>query len=503
MQNSKVKNIVIVGGGTAGWMTAASLAHNLKIDGLKISLIESEEIGTVGVGEATIPSIRSFNDSLGIDEVEFLQKTQASFKLGIEFRDWRELGSSFFHPFADYGIDLAGIPFHHHLNRLRSTGQNVDIADFSFPTQLAKQNRFAQPHPNPPSPLADYGYAYHFDAGRYALFLRNYAEQRGVVRIEGKIEHIEQNDNGDVATLTTESGQSVSGELFIDCSGFRGLLIEQTLATGYDDWRHWLPCDRAIAVQSEMGGEITPYTRTTAKDSGWQWRIPLQHRTGNGYVYASDFCTPDRAEKTLLDGLDGAPITEPRKFEFVTGKRKNIWNKNVFAIGLSGGFLEPLESTSISLIQTGISKLLNFFPYHGINEWDQAEVNRQHSHEFERIRDFLILHYKATKRDDSPFWRHCQSMEIPETLQLKMALFENRGHVMMLEPEAFERDSWVTMYCGYEKYAADYDRRADTISDNELNAQLEKMKQSIASAASQPLSHSEFIRRHCAAPKPD
>ncbi|UTF59869.1 tryptophan halogenase family protein [Gilvimarinus sp. DA14] len=501
MSHSQINHLVIVGGGTAGWMAAASISRQLANFPIKITLIESEDIGTVGVGEATIPSIRSYNDSLGIDEIDFIKATQATFKLGIEFRDWREKNSRFFHPFADYGIDLNGVAFHHYLTRAQSLRLPADPAEYSFATQLAWQNRFAQPHPNPPSPLADFGYAYHFDAGRYAQFLRAYAEARGVTRIEGKIANTElQPDNGNITAVTLDDGRRVSGDFYVDCSGFRGLLIEQALHTGYDDWRQWLPCDSAIAVQSDKAAELTPYTRTTAKAAGWQWRIPLQHRTGNGYVYASEFCQQDEAEATLLSGLDTTALTEPRRFQFVTGKRKKIWHKNCFALGLASGFLEPLESTSISLIQTGISKLLEFFPHQGINRADQNEVNRQHSHEFERIRDFLILHYKASKRSDTPFWQHCRQMAIPDTLAHKMDVFNSRGKVVMLEPEAFERDSWVTMYWGFNDLPQDYDRRADTLSDAQLAEQLEKMRTAVKQASSQPLSHEDFIQRHCAAP---
>ncbi|WP_339615978.1 tryptophan halogenase family protein [uncultured Gilvimarinus sp.] len=505
---SSINHIVIAGGGTAGWMAAAALAHHFAMlhkqgsiaQSPAITLVESEAIGTVGVGEATIPSIRAFNDSLGIDELEFLKKTHATFKLGIEFKDWYQPGATFFHPFADYGMPLKGIDFHHYLIRLQLAGEPINPADYSFPAQLAKQGRFAQPHPNPPTPLADYGYAYHFDAGRYALFLRDYAEQRGVIRREGKIEQIKQDhSSGFIQSLQLDNGECISGDLFIDCSGFRGLLIEQALNTGYDDWRQWLPCDRAIAVQSEKTTEPLPYTRTTAREAGWQWRIPLQQRTGNGYVYSSAFCDDTTAQATLLSGLDGAPIKAPRSFEFVTGKRKKIWHKNCYALGLASGFLEPLESTSISLIQTGISRLLAFYPHKGYRQCDQDEVNRQHHHEFERIRDFLILHYKATGRADTEFWRHCQTMAVPDTLQHKMALYKSRGVLVSHEPEAFEPDSWVTMYMGFHYHAGDYDRRADAIELGALKQQLAQIRDTIRNAASQPMSHAEFIARHCAA----
>ncbi len=500
---SPVNRIVIVGGGTAGWMAAASLAHYFAERDASITLVESEQIGTVGVGEATIPGIRAFNAALGIDEIDFIQKTNASFKLGIEFNNWRELGTRFFHPFADYGMPLKGVEFQHYVARLRAAGETVDIADYSFAIALAQRGNFAQPHENPPTPLADFAYAYHFDAGLYANYLRRYAEQKGVRRMEGKITHTRLNEtSGFIESVELDNGTAIEGQLFIDCSGFRGLLIEQALHTGYEDWRQWLPCDRAVAVQSELAGDPTPYTRTTAHEAGWQWRIPLQHRIGNGYVYASQFTTDEIAEQTLLRHLDGEPIKIPRRFEFVSGMRKQIWHKNCFALGLASGFLEPLESTSISLIQTGLTKLLQFFPDSRFDEHDRNEVNRLHRHEMERIRDFLILHYKATSRTDSAFWRHCQAMTVPDSLAHKMAIYANRGHVVMYEPEAFEKESWITMYEGFNKLAQGYDIRADAMPLNELKQQLAAMRQAIAQAAASAVSHGEFIRRHCRAEMP-
>lgn len=503
MNGTRINRIVIVGGGTAGWMAAASLARFFEGKSCNIILIESEQIGTVGVGEATIPGIRAFNLSLGIDEIDFIKKTNATFKLGIEFRNWHQNGSTFFHPFADYGLPLNGVEFHHYLARLRAAGEAIDIADYSFPIQLARRGHFAQPHEKPPTPLADYGYAYHFDAALYAAYLRDYAVARGVVRIEGKVASVKlRSQDGFIESVMMEDGAEIAGQLFIDCSGFRGLLIEEALDTGYDDWRCWLPCDRAVAIQSELIDEPTPYTRTTAHEAGWQWRIPLQHRTGNGYVYSSRFITDEQARQTLLTHLDGVPIKQPRQFDFVTGRRKKIWNKNCFALGLASGFLEPLESTSISLIQTGISKLLQFFPDTNFNPHDITEVNRLHHHEFERIRDFLILHYKVTGRRDTEFWRFCQAMPIPDSLAHKMQVYESRGHVVMYEPEAFEKESWVTMYMGFHRYARRYDERADNISLADLKNQLARMRQMIQVAADQAMTHGHFIARHCAAEQP-
>lgn len=493
MNNDNVSSVVILGGGTAGWMAAASLARYFEGREASVTLVESETIGTVGVGEATIPSIRDFNASLGIDELDFIRATGATFKLGIEFVDWRRPGERFFHPFADFGQPLNGVAFHHYLNRLNTD----NLEDYCFAIQLARRGRFAQPHSEPPTPLAAYGYAYHFDAGRYARFLRDHAQGKGVKRKEGKVAQVVQHpDSGFIEALQLESGETVEGQLFIDCSGFRGLLIEQTLGAGHEDWRQWLPCDSAVAVQAESMDEPTPYTRCTALEAGWQWRIPLQARTGNGYVYSREFCSDERAKETLL-GHVPSPLNEPKHFRFIAGPRKSVWEKNCFALGLASGFLEPLESTSISLIQTGISKLLSFFPEAGFNQHDRDEVNRQHWHEFERIRDFLVLHYKATERDDSEFWRYCRNMPVPDSLAHKMALFEHRGHIVQQEPEAFEPDSWLAIYWGMGIRPNHYDVRADKVPSEVLQKELEKMRGMIAQASEQAMSHKEFIARHC------
>lgn len=500
VKGSDINNIVIVGGGTAGWMAAASLSRFFEGKSSVITLIESEQIGTVGVGEATIPGIRQFNHSLGIDEIDFIKKTNASFKLGIEFRDWHKPGSRFFHPFSDYGVSLQGVDFHHYVARLREAGAVIDLADFSFSTQMAQLNRFAQPHEQPQSSLADFNYAYHFDAGLYAAYLKKYAMDRGVVRKEGKVIHVKlRDDDGFIASVELDSGEAIAGQLFIDCSGFRGLLIEGALQTGYEDWRCWLPCDSAVAVQTDLFGEPSPFTRTTARDAGWQWQIPLQHRTGNGYVYASRFVDHDMAATTLLSHLDAEPINNPKRLDFVTGLRKKIWNKNCFALGLASGFLEPLESTSISLIQTGLSKLMQFFPDSRFNQCDIDEVNRLHRIEFERIRDFIILHYKATARDDTDFWRFCRGMDIPESLAHKIKLFESRGHIVMYDHEAFKKESWLSIYNGFHCQPQRYDSRADCMSMAELKSYLEKMQAAIAQAARQTMSHGDFIARHCQA----
>ncbi|GLX79159.1 tryptophan halogenase [Thalassotalea insulae] len=495
-----IKKIVIVGGGTAGWMSAASLAKYVQNKNIEIVLIESSTLGTVGVGEATIPNIVSYNKNLGIDEQELIKATQATFKLGIQFEDWNQIGGKFFHPFADYGVNIDKLDFHHYVNKLRAAGQQLTLDDYCFATVLAQAGKFAQPHPNPPSPLADYQYAYHFDAGLYASFLKDFATKLGVKTIDALISEVNLcQQSGFIQSVTLDNQQMVDGELFIDCSGFKGLLIEQALQTGYEDWSHWLLCDRALAVQTELVSEPTPYTRSIAKASGWQWQIPLQHRMGNGYIYCSRFQSDENAKQLLLDSVQGNPLNEVRAFKFMPGRRKKIWHKNCLAVGLSSGFLEPLESTSISLIQSAIDKLLSFFPDSSFNQHDIDEVNRLHNTELEHIRDFLILHYKLSKRDDSEFWRYCQTMDIPDTLTHRMALFNSRGHIIERECESFEPSSWLTMYEGFGLTPARYDSRADTYSNDILTSNLQQMRNSLTNAANQALSHQEFIDKHCKA----
>jgi len=492
--------IVILGGGTAGWMTAAALANYLKNTDFSITLIESSEVGTVGVGEATLPGIRVFNNSLGINEIEFIKATQATFKLGIQFNDWREEGSQFFHPFAGYGAPINGLDFYQCWLRSKHEGNISDLEDYCFSIQLARRGLFAQPHPRPTSPLADYHYAFHFDATLYATFLRKYSENFGVTRIDALLDQVTLNkESGHIESLTLNNNQVVCGDLFIDCSGFKGLLIEQALNTGYDDWSHWLPCNSALAVRSISNASLTPYTITTAKKAGWQWRIPLQHRVGNGYVYCNHYISDADAQDELLGSLDGNTIGEPKQLRFTTGRRKKFWHKNCVALGLASGFMEPLESTSISLIDTGISRLLRFFPWQGINDTQVVEANRTAQLEFERIRDFLILHYKANQRTDGGFWDYCRNMSIPDTLAHKMELFKQSGDVIRHELESFEYSSWIAMYHGFGIQPAMYDYRTNRISSIELKNNLEKMKASIAQAAEKISTHAEFIARHCAA----
>ncbi|HKE93283.1 MAG TPA: tryptophan halogenase family protein [Povalibacter sp.] len=495
-----VERIVIVGGGTAGWMAAAALANFLSGPRSRnIVVVESTEIGTVGVGEATLPTIRGFNSVLGIDEIDFIRRTRATFKLGIEFVDWGRPGQSFFHPFAPYGARLNAADFHHLWLRLRQLGDTTSLGEYCLSAMMAKLGRFAQPAVQPKVPFGSYSYAYHFDAALYAGYLRDYALARGVRRMDAKIvDVILHGGSGAIDAVMLEGGERIAGDLFVDCSGFRGLLIEGALHTGYEDWTHWLPCDRAVAMPCERVGEPTPFTRATALAAGWQWRIPLQHRTGNGYVYCSRLLSDDAAAETLRGRLDGAVLAEPNLLRFTTGQRRQFWNRNCVALGLAGGFIEPLESTSIALIQAGISRLLSFFPLQGISPVDVDEANRIMREEFERIRDFIILHYKATQRHDTPLWGLVREMPVPDTLARKIDLFRSRGHIVRYAEESFEDASWLTMYAGFGILPDRYDPRADDLDETALRRSLAQMRQTIREVAAAAPTHASFIARHCA-----
>ncbi len=497
---NSIKKIVIAGGGTAGWMAAASLSQFLKHKAVSIHLVESAEIGTVGVGEATIPGIRDFNASLGIDEVDFIKKTQASFKLGIAFDDWKTIGTSFFHPFASYGAPIDGVDFYPVWQQLYKQKKAHELMHYCLPSVLADQNKFAQANINTGSPLARYHYAYHFDASLYAAYLRAYAEERGVIRHEGKIAQVNLRADGFIASLSLEKGGELEGDLFIDCSGFRALLIEGALKTGYEDWSHWLPVNSAIAVQHESSQQPTPFTRATALEAGWQWRIPLQHRVGTGYVFCDKFISDEEATQRLLSRIDGPTTTKPRVLKFTTGRRKQFWNKNCVALGLASGFLEPLESTSISLIQTGISKLLMFFPEDEFNQDDIDEANRLAAIEMERIRDFILLHYKLSQRTDSEFWRYIQTIEVPETLAKKMAVFRRRGHLIKYEGESFGDASWLSMYNGFGVLSSLEDVRIGQLDMDAAERQLNHIEKIIRDASQQVMDHKAFLDKYCPAP---
>ncbi|MES2150938.1 MAG: tryptophan halogenase family protein [Pseudomonadota bacterium] len=498
-QDRKVRTIVIVGGGSAGWMAAAALSATLG-QGCVITLVESDEIGTVGVGEATIPPIKTFNQMVGIDEAEFLRHTQGSFKLGIEFVDWARLGQRYFHPFGPHGIQFDLSPLHQHWLRQRERPGAAPLDAYSMAWAAASRGRFDKPTRDPRSVLSTFDYAYHFDATLYARFLRTLSESRGVRRVEGKITHAAQRpEDGFITKVCLADGREVAGDLFIDCSGFRALLIEQTLHTGYDDWSHWLPCDRAMAVPCAPAGVLQPFTRSTARAAGWQWRIPLQHRTGNGYVYSSAFLGDDEAASVLLANLDGAALADPRALRFTTGRRKKSWNKNVVALGLASGFMEPLESTSLHLVQSGISRLLALFPDRDFDPLVIDEFNRIGINECERIRDFLILHYKLTARDDSPLWRYCSAMPVPDTLQYKIEHFRRYGRLVTEGMELFGNASWLAVHVGQlnlpQRHEPLLDLRPGSGAD-----MLEQQRQAMLRGADAMPTHTAYIGRFCAAP---
>lgn len=487
------KNIVIVGGGTAGWMAAAALSRMLGHK-CNIRLVESETIGTVGVGEATIPPIRTFNNMLGIPEADFLKRTKATYKLGIEFANWTRQGHSYFHPFGVHGASIDARYLHHYWLKLRAEGDTTPLDAYSLCTLAARQSKCASPSTDPRSILATFGSAYHFDASLYAAYLRTYAEVRGVKRTEGKVvDVLLRGEDGFIKAIQLDSGQQIEADLFIDCSGFRGLLIESALGAGYEDWTHWLPCDRAIAVPCAKTNKLSPYTRSTAHAAGWQWRIPLQHRTGNGHVYSSEHMSDDEALSVLLNNLDGDPLAEPNFLRFKTGVRKKFWIKNCIALGLASGFMEPLESTSIHLIQAGITKLLDFFPGIDFDQTNIDEYNRLSTIEFEEIRDFLILHYYATERNDSNFWNYCRTMEIPDTLKRRINLFKKYGRIAPRAHELFTNTSWIAVFLGQGIIPAGYDPLVDAHDLSAITQRLAAARQQISQALNHLPSHEDFL----------
>ena len=495
-----MKKIVIVGGGTAGWMAAAALSKTIGCRTHSITLVESEQIGTVGVGEATIPMISLFNNKvLGIDENEFMRETNATFKLGIEFVDWRKLGHSYFHPFGLYGVDMEGISFNHYWLRWRQQGGSLDYTKFNAETEAARAVKFMRTsHEVGPKVMPDINYAFQFDAGLYAAYLRRYAEKRGVVRQEGMIVKINQNtDSGYIESVELENGNKVDGDFFIDCSGFKGLLIEGVFKAGYHDWSHWLPVNRAAAVPCESAGELLPYTRATAREAGWQWRIPLQHRTGNGYVFSNQFISEDEASAKLLQRLDGVVQKDPKILRFVTGVRKKCWIKNCLSMGLANGFLEPLESTSIHLVQVSISKLLTMFPHGELNEKLIQRFNDEMHMEYDCVKDFLIAHYKITEREDTPFWKHVKNMSIPDSLEERIEVFKNRGEILVRSTELFKETNWFSVLVGQGLFPKAHHPIADAISDDDLRLRLTKIRSGIQDRIASMPKHAEYIRKNC------
>ncbi|MFT7773149.1 tryptophan halogenase family protein [Roseateles sp.] len=503
MQASPLQNIVIVGGGTAGWMSAAALATVLK-DRCRITVVESDEIGTVGVGEATIPMIQRFNHLLDIDEDEFLRETYGSFKLGIEFVNWGRIGDRYMHGFGRIGRELWPVGFEQHWLRMRALGRAAPLEAYSIARMASKANRFLPPQLDmEDSPLREITYAYHFDASLYARYLRRRSEKLGVVRVEGKIVETRLRTDGEAAdhveAVVLDGGRRIEGELFVDCSGFRGLLIEQALQTGYEDWTHWLPCDRAWAVPCESARPFTPFTRSTAHRAGWQWRIPLQHRTGNGHVFCSAHMSDDEAASILMANLDGAPLAEPRLIKFRTGMRRLAWNRNVVAIGLSSGFLEPLESTSIHLIQSAIQQLIDFFPDRGFAAADVDEFNRQARFNYESVRDFIILHYHLNQRDDSEFWKQCARMEVPQSLAQKISLFESHGRIVRFNNELFSEVGWLQVMEGQNLVPRACHPLAGLKSEDATATYLESVREVIAKCVAVMPDHADYIAKHCAA----
>ena len=499
MPGNKLRKIVIVGGGSAGWMTAASIV-NATQGNCQIELVESDAIGVVGVGEATIPPIKLFNQSLGIDENDFVKATQGSFKLGIEFVDWTRKGHRYFHPFGTHGRDFDRVSLHHWWLKARSEGDTTEFHDYSMAWEIARNGLFSPPSPDQRLVQSTFDYAYHFDAILYGKFLRQYSEKRGVVRTEGKVSDVERDgEKGDITGVVLEDGRKIEGDFFFDCTGFAGLLIEKTLKTGYLDWTHWLPADRAVAVPCESTDDFTPYTRSTAREAGWQWRIPLQHRTGNGHVYCSQYMEDQDATDILMANLDGKPLADPRLLRFKTGRRNLFWNHNCIAIGLSGGFMEPLESTSLHLIQSGITRFLALFADRGDNTLARQEYNRLTITEYERVRDFIILHYHATERDDSELWRYTSNMSLPDTLQYKIDHFRRSGRIVSEGPELFLNPNWLAVLLGQNIIPDQYDPLVDFRSDVESDQRLSGLRRVMKEALAPVPSHQAYIDRFCKA----
>lgn len=494
MEQPIIRKVVIAGGGTAGWMAAASLGKLLG-DTIDVTLVESDVIGTVGVGEATIPTLITLHQLLKVNEAEFMKAVQATFKLGISFESWRAKGQDYIHSFGWTGKDSWAAGFQHFWLKGKRLGISAEFGEYCKEWAAAKQGRFAV------LPKLGLNYAYHLDASLYAKFLRGLAEAHGVVRQEGKISKVEQDKKtGYITALRLDSGQRIEGDLFLDCTGFRGLLIEETLKAGYEDWSHWLPCDSAVAVQTEALASPIPYTRAIARAAGWQWRIPLQRRVGNGLVFSGQHCSDDEAVAQLLGNIEGEQLTEPRVLKFKTGTRRHHWHKNCVAVGLASGFIEPLESTSIHLIQRSIIRLLQMFPYAGIRQPDIDEFNQQMRFEIDNVRDFIILHYHVTQRDDSPFWRQCRDMQIPASLRHRIELFRQSGRVFKLPIELFGENSWIQVMLGQGLEPEQYHPIVNLMTDAELERFLTGIQGTVDRLVEQLPEHQQFINHYCRVP---
>lgn len=498
MATSHISEIVIAGGGSAGWMAAAALSRFLE-RGYRITLVESDAIGTVGVGEATIPQIHRFNAGLGIDEAEFLAATQGTIKLGIEFVDWSRSGDRYMHAFGTVGRGLGLVPFHHYWAKARAAGQADEYGAYSFNETAARSGRFAKSDGRP-SAIPDLTYAYHFDAGLYAAMLRRFAEARGVVRIEGEISGYDKDgESGDLTALSMADGRRVEGQLFIDCTGFRGLLIGEAMGSAYRDWSNFLPCDRALAVPCERSAAFRPFTQSMARPAGWQWRIPLQHRTGNGHVYCSSFVNDDEAAALLMANLDGKALAEPRPLRFTTGRRDRFWVGNCIALGLAAGFMEPLESTSIHLVQAGIARLLDYLPGASIEPAARDQFNRLSVFEWESIRDFLVLHYRANARAGDAFWDACRAMPIPDTLAERIALFEDTGRVHREHDELFTEEAWVQVMIGQGVMPRAWHPLADLLPGEDIAAFLATLRDGYRRKSAGLPTHDAYLGRMMAA----
>ncbi|AIT07628.1 tryptophan halogenase [Sphingomonas taxi] len=487
----KARRIVIAGGGTAGWMAAAAIARVMG-RAAEVTLVESDTIGTVGVGESTIPPLITFNRLLGINEAEFMRATQATFKLGIAFDGWKQAGDSYFHSFGLTGTDHWAAGFQHYWLDGQTRGHGQPYDDYCLELIAAREGKFAH------LPDDRMNYAYQLDSALYGRFLRRMAEADGAHRIEGKIAQVELDGaSGDIAALRLESGTRIEGDLFLDCTGFRALLIEQALHTGFDDWTHYLPCDAAIAVQTESVAPAVPFTRAMAHDAGWQWRIPLQHRVGNGIVYCSRYLDHDAALDRLLGNVEGRVLTQPNRIRFVTGARRKQWHRNCIALGLSGGFMEPLESTSIHLIQRAILRLIRMMPAGDVSPRDVAEFNDQQHTDMLQIRDFLILHYKVTERRDSPFWRQCATMEIPDSLAQKIELFRETGRVFRKNEELFAENSWVQVMLGQGIVPRSHHPIAAKLGDDDMARLLSTLRRNVATTVRGLPPHAAYVAQYC------
>lgn len=501
-KQQKINNVVIVGGGSAGWMTAAALAKVLGKNYCNIQLIESDQISTVSVGEATIPQISLFNKILGIDENEFVKQTQGTFKLGIEFINWNKKKGGYMHPFGDHGRSMHAIQFHHYWLKMFNQGLAPDLEQYSLAAVAAREGKFMRSQNMGDSPLSDINYAFHFDATLYAKFLRNFAEQRGVERVEGKVIDVSlRGSDGFIDSVILESGQRINADLFIDCSGFKGLLIEKALNTGFEDWSDLLPCDSAVAIpcKPKDPDKLYPFTQSKAQKAGWIWRIPLQHRIGNGYVYPSKYISDEEAVDILSAQLEGEATGKPNFLRWKTGMRKKTWNKNCVAIGLSAGFIEPLESTGLHLIQSAIAKLMALFPHQGFNQIDIDTYNRQSKTELEYIRDFIVLHYKVTDRDDSEFWRHCQSMKVSDRLQEKMDLYEANGRIYREDNELFNETSWLSVMNGQGLVPSGYHPFVDALTEQDIDNRLKHIHKVIQKSVDVMPLQTDFINKYCKA----